>query len=179
MLAIVNLDNASGAAIQEKAKQQGIATIDYDRLTLGGSAEYYVSFNNEKVGQLQGEGLQNCLGKDTKANIVYLNGSPDDSNATSFSKGAHSVLDANTNYTKVVASRPSPAGTTSRPATIFEQMFTQQQGQDRRGARGQRRPRWRRDRDPGQERGRPARSRSPVRTPPCRVFRTCSPARSA
>jgi D-xylose transport system substrate-binding protein len=127
VLAIVNLDNASGAAIQEKAKQQGIATIDYDRLTLGGSAEYYVSFDNEQVGKLQGEGLQKCLGKDTKANIVYLNGSPDDSNATSFSKGAHSVLDANTNY-KVVAEQAVPGWDNEEAGNIFEQMFTQNKG---------------------------------------------------
>ena len=53
-----------------------MATIDYDRLTLGGSAEYYVSFDNTEVGALQGQGLADCLG-DKDANIVYLNGSPD------------------------------------------------------------------------------------------------------
>ena len=127
VLAIVNLDNASGAAIEEKAKNQGIATIDYDRLTLGGSAEYYVSYNNEKVGELQGEGLQNCLGQDKKANIVYLNGSPDDSNATAFSKGAHSVLDENTNYKKV-AEQAVPKWDNEQAGTIFEQMYTQQKG---------------------------------------------------
>ncbi len=127
VLAIVNLDNASGAAIEEKAKNQGIATIDYDRLTLGGSASYYVSYNNEKVGELQGEGLQKCLGPDKKANIVYLNGSPDDSNATAFSKGAHSVLDKNTNYTKV-AEQAVPKWDNEQAGTIFEQMFTQQKG---------------------------------------------------
>ena len=62
VLAIVNLDSESGAAIQEKAKSQGVATIDYDRLTLGGSAEYYVSFDNTVVGELQGQGLADCLG---------------------------------------------------------------------------------------------------------------------
>ena len=127
VLAIVNLDNASGAAIEEKAKNQGIATIDYDRLTLGGSAEYYVSYNNEKVGELQGEGLQNCLGKDKKANIVFLNGSPDDSNATAFSKGAHTVLDANKNYTQV-AEQAVPGWDNTKATTIFEQMFTQNKG---------------------------------------------------
>jgi D-xylose transport system substrate-binding protein len=127
VLAIVNLDNASGAAIEEKAKNQGIATIDYDRLTLGGSASYYVSFDNEKVGQLQGEGLQNCLGKDKKANIVYLDGSPDDSNATAFSKGAHSVLDTNTNFKKV-AEQAVPKWDNEQAGKIFEQMFTQNKG---------------------------------------------------
>src|SRR3954469_22885624 len=86
VLAIVNLDSASGAAIEKQAKQQGVQTIDYDRLTLGGSADYYVSYDNTKVGELQGEGLHKCLG-DKPASIAYLNGSPDDNNATLFSSG--------------------------------------------------------------------------------------------
>ena len=48
VLAIVNLDNASGAAIEKKAASQGVQTIDYDRLTLGGSADYYVSFDSTR-----------------------------------------------------------------------------------------------------------------------------------
>jgi D-xylose transport system substrate-binding protein len=127
VLAIVNLDNASGAAIEQKAKEQGVATIDYDRLTLGGSAQYYVSFDNNKVGKLQGEGLQTCLGADKKANIVYVDGSPDDSNATLFAKGAHSVLDANKNYTKV-AEQAVPKWDNKQAGVIFEQMYTQQKG---------------------------------------------------
>jgi D-xylose transport system substrate-binding protein len=127
VLAIVNLDNASGAAIEQKAKEQGVATIDYDRLTLGGSASYYVSYDNEKVGQLQAQALEGCLGKDKKANIVYLDGSPDDSNATGFAKGAHSVLDANKNYTKV-AEQAVPKWDNKQAGVIFEQMYTQQKG---------------------------------------------------
>src|SRR3954469_25492802 len=86
VLAIVNLDSDSGAAIEEKAKAQGVKTIDYDRLTLGGSADYYVSFDNTKVGELQGQGLATCLGN-KGANIAYLNGAPTDNNATLFSQG--------------------------------------------------------------------------------------------
>src|SRR5215217_5861242 len=101
VLAIVNLDSASGAQIQESADAEGVQTIDYDRLTLGGKAEYYVSFDNTKVGELQGQGLAQCLGDDATANISFLNGSPDDNNATLFSQGAHSVLDPMTNFSKV------------------------------------------------------------------------------
>ncbi len=53
VLMIVNLDSGTGKAVLDKAKGQGVATIDYDRLTLGGSAEYYVSFDNVQVGKLQ------------------------------------------------------------------------------------------------------------------------------
>src|SRR3954452_20489184 len=122
VLAIVNLDSASGAAIEKQAKSQGVQTIDYDRLTLGGSADYYVSFDNTKVGELQGQGLADCLGS-KPANIVYLNGSPTDNNATLFAKGAHSVLDADKNY-KVVGEQAVPDWDNDQAVTIFEQLYT-------------------------------------------------------
>ena len=126
VLAIVNLDSASGAAIEQQAKSQGVKTIDYDRLTLGGSADYYVSYDNNQVGALQGQGLADCLGaKD--ANIAYLNGSPDDNNATLFSSGAHSVLDKVSTY-KNVAEQAVPKWDPQQAATIFEQMYTQANG---------------------------------------------------
>jgi len=52
-----NLDSGSGAACLKKAQAQGIKTIDYDRLTLGGKADYYVSFDNVAVGEAIGTGL--------------------------------------------------------------------------------------------------------------------------
>ncbi|MBS4753522.1 sugar ABC transporter substrate-binding protein [Nocardioides faecalis] len=126
VLAIVNLDSASGAAIEEKAKSQGVATIDYDRLTLGGSAEYYVSFDNNVVGELQGQGLADCLGE-KDANIVYLNGSPTDNNATLFSAGAHSVLDPIKTY-KTVGEQAVPEWDSEEAAVIFQQLYTQADG---------------------------------------------------
>jgi D-xylose transport system substrate-binding protein len=126
ILAIVNLDSNSGAAIESKAKQQGVQTIDYDRLTLGGSADYYVSFDGTEVGRVQGQGLQKCLG-DKASNIVYLDGSPTDNNATLFKNGAHEVLDKVTNYKKV-AEQAVPDWDNQKAATIFEQIYTQQKG---------------------------------------------------
>jgi D-xylose transport system substrate-binding protein len=123
VLAIVNLDSASGAAIEQQAKTQGVQTIDYDRLTLGGSADYYVSYDNAQVGELQGQGLADCLG-DVTANIAYLNGSPDDNNATLFAEGAHNVLDKVSTYTQV-AEQAVPKWDPQQAATIFEQMYTQ------------------------------------------------------
>jgi D-xylose transport system substrate-binding protein len=123
VLAIVNLDSASGAAIEQQAKTQGVQTIDYDRLTLGGAADYYVSYDNAQVGELQGQGLADCLG-DKTANIAYLNGSPDDNNATLFAEGAHSVLDKVSTYTQV-AEQAVPKWDPQQAATIFEQMYTQ------------------------------------------------------
>jgi len=94
VLVIVSLDAASGKAVLDRARSAGVATIDYDRLTLNGDADYHVSFDNEQVGRLQGQGLVKCLkarGVDTPR-IAYLNGAPTDNNATLFRTGYDSVL---------------------------------------------------------------------------------------
>lgn len=126
VLAIVNLDSDSGASIQEKAAAQGVKTIDYDRLTLGGSADVYVSFDNNVVGELQGQGLVDCLGG-RPANIVFLNGSPTDNNATLFSAGAHSVVDKTPSIT-IVGEQAVPDWDNDKAVTIFEQMYTAADG---------------------------------------------------
>jgi D-xylose transport system substrate-binding protein len=129
VLMIVNLDSGTGKAVLDKAKSQGVATIDYDRLTLNGGAQYYVSFDNVAVGTLQGEGLAKCLeekGKST-GNIVYLNGSPTDNNATLFKQGYDGVLSKMSQYKKV-ADQSVPDWDNQQAGTIFEQMYTKQNG---------------------------------------------------
>lgn len=132
VLMIVNLDSGSGKAIEDKAKSQGVKTIDYDRLTLGGSADYYVSFNNVKVGELQGQGLVKCLTAMNVANpqIAELNGSPTDNNATLFKQGYDSVLNplyASGKYKKV-ADQSVPQWDNQQAGVIFEQMLTKNPG---------------------------------------------------
>lgn len=127
VLMIVNLDSGSGKAVLDKAKAQGVPTIDYDRLTLGGSAEYYVSFNNVTVGKLQGQGLVNCLTaqKVTKPVIAELNGSPTDNNATLFKQGYDSILKpkyASGDYVKG-PDQSVPEWDNKQGGTIFEQML--------------------------------------------------------
>ncbi|MEU4399392.1 substrate-binding domain-containing protein [Micromonospora orduensis] len=131
-LMIVNLDSGTGKAVLDKAKSQGVATIDYDRLTLGGSAQYYVSFDNETVGKLQGEGLSKCLtDKGVKNPVVaYLNGSPTDNNATLFKAGYDSVLKPkfdSKEYTKGPEDSV-PAWDNAQATTIFEQQLTKANG---------------------------------------------------
>ena len=149
VLMIVNLDSGTGKAVLDKAKSQGVATIDYDRLTLGGGAQYYVSFDNTKVGQLQGQGLVKCLTAKgaQKPIIAELNGSPTDNNATLFKNGYDSRAQAEVRLRRLrQGPRPvRPDWDNAQAATIFEQMLTQQP-QDRRRARRQRRPRQRRHR---------------------------------
>ena len=125
VLLLVNLDSGSGAAIAANAKSQGVKVIDYDRLTLKGDSDYYVSFDNEKVGQLQGQGLVDCLGDKKGAAVAELNGSPTDNNATLFKNGYDSVLKpkfADGSYKKV-ADQSVPDWDNQKALTIFEQML--------------------------------------------------------
>ena len=128
VLMIVNLDSGTGKAVLEKAKKAGIATIDYDRLTLSGGADYYVSFDNVKVGELQGQGLVDCLTekKATKPVVARLNGSPTDNNATLFAQGYNSVLDPKFKDGTFVAGPDEdvPDWDNAQAGTIFEQMLT-------------------------------------------------------
>jgi len=95
VLVLDPVDSASAASIVAKAAAKKVPVISYDRLILNAAVDYYVSFDNEKVGTLQGQALLDKLTKDGKAGktIVMINGSPTDNNATLFKKGAHSVLD--------------------------------------------------------------------------------------
>ena len=91
-----------------------------------------MSFDNTKVGQLQGEGLAQCLTEDgkTTANIAFLNGSPTDNNATLFKAGAVAALQEKTTsgeYT-VVADQAVPDWDNQQAGTIFEQMWTENGG---------------------------------------------------
>ena len=97
VLVIDSPDAATGAGVEQKAKAAGVQVIDYDRVNLGGSADYYVSFDNEGVGKLQGQTLDSCmkaLNKPKGAGIIMMDGGTDvDNNAVLFAKGAHEVLD--------------------------------------------------------------------------------------
>jgi D-xylose transport system substrate-binding protein len=132
VLMIVNLDSGTGKAVLDKAKSQGVLTIDYDRLTLGGSAEYYVSFDNERVGRLQGEGLVKCLTDRgaQKPVIATLNGAQTDNNATLFKNGYEGVLKAKYDSGEYVKGPDQwvPGWNGTEAGTIFEQMLTQQNG---------------------------------------------------
>jgi D-xylose transport system substrate-binding protein len=123
-LLIVNLDNETGSKVIQKATDAGIPVIDYDRLTLGGGAKYYVSFDNVAVGTAIGEGLVKCLKDDgvTTGGVVELNGSPDDNNATLFKQGYDKVIKDN-GYT-VVADQAVPAWDNTKAGQLFEQIFT-------------------------------------------------------
>ena len=88
------LDPGVGAQVETYAKAHGVAVIDYDRLTLGGSRAYYVSFNNVLVGQKIGQGFVACATAwhVAKPNVLVMYGAPTDNNATLFAEGYNGVL---------------------------------------------------------------------------------------
>ena len=128
VLIVVDLDSPSGAQVEAAAAAAGIKTIDYDRLTLGGGASYYVSFDNVKVGQLQGQGLVDCMtaAKIAKPVIIELKGSPTDNNATLFAQGYDGVLNplyASGKYVKK-GEQAVPNWDNAQAGTIFENLLT-------------------------------------------------------
>lgn len=103
VLMIVDLDQKSGAAIEQKAAKAGVIPVDYDRLTPGGGAALYVSFDNVKVGQVQGQALTQCpqVANDKAVKYVQIDGAPTDNNATLFKQGYVSVLSKQPGWTLV------------------------------------------------------------------------------
>jgi len=128
VLAIVNLDSPSAATVIKKAHDQGIKVIDYDRLTLGGGADYYVSFDNVAVGTNIGKGLVKCMQQNGNKSgpVALLNGSPTDNNATLFKQGYEKAI-KDAGYS-VSADQSVPDWDNTKAGTIFEQMYTKANG---------------------------------------------------
>jgi len=96
LLVIASIDGGALTDVLQKAKDAGIPVIAYDRLiTKTPNVDYYATFDNFKVGVLQGSYIEEKLGlKEGKGpfNIELFAGSPDDNNAYFFFDGAMSVL---------------------------------------------------------------------------------------
>ena len=94
VLVLDPVDSAAAVSIVTAANAQGVPVVSYDRLVAGGRLDFYVSFDNERVGELQGTALIDKLdADDAGGGILVLNGSPTDGNAILFKEGAHSVID--------------------------------------------------------------------------------------
>ncbi|WP_371500641.1 substrate-binding domain-containing protein [Kitasatospora sp. NBC_00374] len=77
----------------EEANKKGAKVVAYDRLAAGNVAAY-VSFDNRRTGELQGQALLEALGpKAGNAQVVMVNGAESDPNAADFKLGAHKTLD--------------------------------------------------------------------------------------
>ncbi|OEV04501.1 sugar ABC transporter substrate-binding protein [Streptomyces oceani] len=93
---VIILDAVDATATRswvDRAAERGVKVVAYDRLAEG-DVSAYVSYDNEKIGELQGKAMVEALGEEAgDSRVVMINGSPTDPNAALYKKGAHSVLD--------------------------------------------------------------------------------------
>ncbi len=89
VLVVVPHDAEASAAIVEMAHKANVKVISYDRLIRNAEVDYYISFDNEKVGELQATEILNDT---SEGNFVYIGGAETDNNAVLFRQGAMKVL---------------------------------------------------------------------------------------
>ncbi len=94
VLVLDPVDGNAAKAIVDLARSRKVPVISYDRLA-SGNPDYYVSFDNEEVGRLQGEALVKAISNNRadQRNVVMINGAPQDPNAALFQKGAREALE--------------------------------------------------------------------------------------
>ena len=131
VLIVDPLDSGVGAQIESYARSHGVVVIDYDRLTLGGSRSYYVTFNDVAVGTLMGKGLASCVSSWGIKNprVIVMQGAPADNSAALFADGYDAVLApyfSSGNWNDV----SNPAGTWDPPIALseFQQQYTARKG---------------------------------------------------
>jgi D-xylose transport system substrate-binding protein len=132
------LDGPTGVAIAKLAQSKGVTLISYDRATFQGTSTYYVSFDNELVGKLIGQGFMSCVSSwgISKPKVYVLNGGQDtDPNAISFATGYNQVVwnqpaktvnagATNSQGYSLVAENFAPGWDNTKGGTIFQQAFT-------------------------------------------------------
>jgi D-xylose transport system substrate-binding protein len=138
VLIMCPLDGPTGVAIAKLAQQKGVILISYDRATFEGSKTYYVSFDNELVGTLIGQGFEACVKSWGIKNpqVFVLNGGEDtDPNAISFASGYNKVVwgqeaksvnagAKNSLGMSLVGENFAPGWDNTKGGTIFQQEFT-------------------------------------------------------
>jgi D-xylose transport system substrate-binding protein len=138
VLIVDPLDGPTGEAIAKLAQSKGVTLIAYDRAIFAGNKTYYVSFDNEHVGELIGQGFKDCVSawKVSKPQVYVLNGGQDtDPNAISFAEGYNKVVwgksaktvgagATNSDGYKLVGENFAPGWDNTKGGTIFQQAFT-------------------------------------------------------
>jgi D-xylose transport system substrate-binding protein len=124
VLVLDPVDAASAGAIVTKAKQQKVPVISYDRLITKADINYYISFDNVRVGKLQGQSLVKKLDQMGKGSgtIFMINGDPADNNAKLFKQGAMSALSAS--KLKIAKSYDTPGWLGAKAQNEADQAIT-------------------------------------------------------
>jgi D-xylose transport system substrate-binding protein len=124
VLVLDPVDAASAATIVAKANQQNVPVVSYDRLITDSNLDYYISFDNVRVGKLQATALVNKLTSEGEGSgtIIEVNGSPTDNNATQFKQGATSVFD--TSSLKIGKEYDTPDWSPDEAQTEMQQAIT-------------------------------------------------------
>jgi D-xylose transport system substrate-binding protein len=124
VLVLDAVDVKAAAAIATRAKQSKVPVVSYGRLVADSPLDYYVSIDPYKVGQQQAKVLLAGLKSEGKAkpSIVMINGSPTDSNAPPYKKGAHSVFDPA--GVKVLKEYDTPDWSPDKAQSEMEQAIT-------------------------------------------------------
>jgi len=123
VLVLDPVDAGSAGSIVARAKQSKIPVVSYDRLVSNADVDYYISFDNVKVGELQGTALTKKLKADGKnGSIVMINGAQTDSNAKGFKQGAHNVIDKS--GLKVAKEYDTPDWSPDKAQSEMEQAIT-------------------------------------------------------
>jgi D-xylose transport system substrate-binding protein len=118
------VDATAVGSVVKKANEEEVPVLSYDRLILGAPINYYVSFDNVKVGELQGETLSKKLKEEGSASgpIVMINGSPTDPNAGQFKEGATKVFEKE--GVKAAKSYDTPDWSPDKAQSEMEQAIT-------------------------------------------------------
>ena len=138
VLIVDPLDGPTGQAIAQLAQSKGVTLLAYDRAIFAGKKTYYVSFDNEHVGELIGNGFKACIAAwhISKPQVYVLNGGEDtDPNAISFATGYNKVVwglpaktvgagATNSLGYKLVGENFAPGWDNTKGGTIFQQAYT-------------------------------------------------------
>lgn len=96
LLIIAAIDGDGLNTVMDRAAEEGVPVISYDRLIGNDAVSYYVSFDNYTVGTLQGKFVEAALdlanAGDKTFNMEFTAGDPADNNAGYFFNGAYDVL---------------------------------------------------------------------------------------
>ncbi len=125
VIVLVSLDNPTGVTIIDEARAKGVKVIDYDNVTVGGKADYYVGNDVVAAGRLLGQGLVADLKKIKKPRVAILDGDPSDAFSAGLAKGYNSVLQplfASKRYVKL-DQQPVTGGDPDTAQTVFDQML--------------------------------------------------------